>query len=158
MATDETGTGRRRYDRVIVDPHGVFLLETTNLNGVLEIRDGVAWLRRRPAPGAERPLQKLRQRALADAAIVAAEFTARTGRPAAVTAVVVVWSAFPAGVIETEGVAYVHGSRLGGWLAARPTTLDRTAVTELGAALTALRRSGDARAERSGSRPRVRGG
>jgi hypothetical protein len=143
---ESIGTGPGRYDHVIVGPRGVYLLESRQFGGVTRIPPGATGRADDELPAAERrPIEALRRRLPADAAGVSAELRRRTGRSTWVTPVVVVWSDFPQGVVETDHLAYVHGSRFGPWLAARPACLDPAAVAEIGAALTALRRDRDAR-------------
>ncbi|HEU0318381.1 MAG TPA: hypothetical protein VFR49_13685 [Solirubrobacteraceae bacterium] len=137
--------GRGRYDHVIVGPRGVFLLDRRSPGGEIEIRDGVPWLRGERSRAPDRPIDIFRRRALADAAAVSAELRRRAGRPIWVTPVVVLWADFPAGLVETDRVVYVHGARFGSWLGSLPATLSAAEVAEIGAALTALKRDRDAR-------------
>jgi hypothetical protein len=139
------GAGPGRYDHAIVGPRGVFLLDRRSPGGAVEIRDGVPWLTGEPAGTPDRSIDIFRRRALADAAAVSAELRRRTGRPIWVTPVVVLWSDFPAGLVETDRVVYVHGSRFGHWLGSLPAGLAAAEVAEIGAALTALKRDRDAR-------------
>jgi len=37
--------------------------------------------------------------------------------------IVVIWGEFPAGVVETEKVVYLHGDRLADWLHLQPAKL-----------------------------------
>ena len=137
--------GRGRYDHVIVGPRGVFLLDRRSPGGRIEIRDGIPWLEGTPAGAPDRPVDLFRRQALADAAAVSAELRRRTGRPILVTPVVVLWSDFPAGLVETDRVVYVHGARFGSWLGSLPAELDAAEVAEIGVALTTLKRDRDAR-------------
>jgi hypothetical protein len=141
---DDIDTGRGNYDHIAVGPGGVVLLETKNLTGIAEIRDGTAWLRRRHDPDADYALKKLRPRLLADAAELSAEIQRRTGLRAWVDAVVVFWSEFPQGVVEASRLTYVHGPRLHAWLAARPPRLEPAALAKITSAVAALKQDGDA--------------
>jgi hypothetical protein len=140
---DDIDTGRGNYDHIVVGPGGVFLLETKNLTGIAEIRDGTPWLRRRHDPDADYALKKLRPHLLADAAELSSEIQRRTGQRAWVDAVVVFWSEFPQGVVEVNRLTYVHGSQLREWLAARPTRLAPAALAKITSAVTALKQYGD---------------
>jgi hypothetical protein len=140
---EDIDTGRGNYDHVVVAPGGVFLLETKNLTGIAEIRDGRPLLRRRHDPTADRPLKTLRPGLLAHAAAVSSEIHRRTGQRAWVDAVVVFWSEFPQGVVEANQVTYIHGSRLREWLAGRPARLKPEALAKIAAAVTALKQEGD---------------
>jgi hypothetical protein len=147
---DDIDTGKGNYDHIVVGPGGVFLLETKNLTGVTQIRDGTARLYRRHDPEVRRhdpeagyAMRKLRPHLLADAAALSGEIQRRAGERAWVDAVVVFWSAFPQGVVEANGLTYVHGSRLRDWLAARPPRLTPARLTTIAAAVTALKHDGD---------------
>jgi Nuclease-related domain len=56
------------YDHIAVGQAGVFLLETKNLQGIVEIRERVPRLLRRLDPEADTPCNRIRPRALAAAA------------------------------------------------------------------------------------------
>jgi hypothetical protein len=138
---------RGNYDHVFASPRGVFLLETKNLQGIVEIRDGVPRLRRRHDPEADSVLRDLRPRALSNAAAVSAELRRRTARRPWVSAVVVFWAEFPEGVVDSDPkIAYVHGPRLREWLESKPAPAWPVPVDHIAAALRDMKREGEARA------------
>ncbi|HEY5195240.1 MAG TPA: nuclease-related domain-containing protein [Solirubrobacteraceae bacterium] len=70
------------YDHIAVGPAGVFLLETKNLAGIVELHDGVPHLRRRLDPEADTRLDRIRPRVLAAAANLKEDIERLTGWPA----------------------------------------------------------------------------
>ena len=77
------------YDHIAVGPAGVFLLESKNLMGTVELRDGVPHLRRRLDPEAEVSFGRVRPQPLATAARLKEEIERRSGQRTWVQAVVV---------------------------------------------------------------------
>jgi hypothetical protein len=129
---------RGNYDHVVVSRAGVYLLETKNLRGTVEIRDGVLRLRRRLDPQWDKPCPWVRSSALASAASLKAEIQQLAGHRLWVHAVVVLWSDFKEGVYEDERCVVVHGSRLHEWISDRSDELDEKATGEIVAALQAI--------------------
>lgn len=128
--THDIVKGRGNIDHVAVGPPGVYLLETKHLEGEASIVDGMLTIRRgnddrdvwtpRPPIGAS-----VRGAAYG----LRNELLEATGLRF-VQGVVVLWCAFPAGVVESERVVYVHGDQLCEWLGSRtpslrPETVDR---------------------------------
>jgi hypothetical protein len=144
-AFDDIDTGRGNYDHIAVGPGGVVLLETKNLTGITEVRDGTAWVRRRHDAAADYALKKLRPHLLADAAELSGEIKQRTAGRAWVDPVVVFWSEFPQEVVEANPLTYIHGSRLREWLAARPPRLEPAALDNITSAVAALKQEADKR-------------
>jgi hypothetical protein len=123
------------YDHIVVGAAGVFLLETKNLGGIVELRDGVPHLRRRLDPDADTPCERIRPRALAAAAGLKGDIERRTGHRVWVQAVVVFWSEFPEGLVDDGKCVFVHGPRLHVFLEGRANRLNDTEVVEIAAAI-----------------------
>ena len=126
------------YDHVAVGPSGVYLLETKNHQGIVDIRCGVPRLRRRHDPGASTVFRQYRPRALGVAAHVKKQIQERCGHRAWVQAVVVFWSEFPEGLVEDGRCVYIHGSRLRAWLTEREAKLDGRQVEQISGVLERL--------------------
>lgn len=129
---------RGNYDRIAVGPRGVYLLETKNLQGVVEIRDGAPSLKRRHDPEASARFERIRPQALSSAARIKAEIQQRSGHSVWVQAVIVFWSEFPERLAEDATCVYIDGSRLTAWLRERPVKLDREDVSRIVAAVESL--------------------
>jgi hypothetical protein len=112
------------YDHIAVGPAGVFLLETKNPSGIVELQDGIPHLRRRLDPEADTRLDRIRPRALAAAANLKEDIQRRTGQRTWVQAIVVLWSDFPEGLVDDGRCIFVHGPRLHALLHGRPNRLD----------------------------------
>jgi hypothetical protein len=126
------------YDHIAVGHAGVFLLESKNLQGVVELRDGVPHLRRRLDPEDDKPWKKIRPRALADAARLKADIERRTGHRTWVQAVVVFWSEFPEGLVEDDKCIFIHGSRLREWLESHSAQLSQATAGEISAGIAGI--------------------
>ena len=113
------------YDHIAVGTGGVFLLESKNPRGIVELRGGVPHLRRELDPDADTPLAQIRPWALSAASRVKRDIEKRTGVRTWVQAVVVFWSDFPEEVVDDGRCVFVHGSRLASWIEARPGGLNR---------------------------------
>lgn len=109
---EDVGNGRGNYDHILVGPPGVFLLDSKNWTGVTSIVDGHPKLARRHDPEADPKVARTRDAVLAASAELSRTIRARTGRVVWVSAVVVFWNEFPDGVVESDRLTYVHGSRL----------------------------------------------
>jgi hypothetical protein len=127
----DVGCARGNYDHIVVGRAGVFLLETKSLQGIVHIRDGQPYLRRRSDPEADKACSWIRADALAGAATLKEDIQRRTGRRLWVQAVVVLWSDFEEGVYEDERCMLVHGPRLHDWILRRPELLDQGTTDEL---------------------------
>jgi hypothetical protein len=126
------------YDHIAVGPGGVFLVESKNLTGITEIRNGVAVLRRRLDPDAVERFDRMRGRALGAAYRIKEDIHSRTQERVWVQAVVVFWSDFPQGFIEEQRCVYVSGKRLRRWLEERPERLSVDRAAAIGAAIQQL--------------------
>jgi hypothetical protein len=136
-------TGRGNYDHVLVGPTGVFLLETKNLDGIVEIRDGTPHLLRRHDPDAETPIKRIQRSVLSAAAQLKQDIERQTGLRPWVQAVVVLWTDFPEGLAEHHRCVYVHWSRLRAWLTSRPTTIGDDRAERIADAVAALADTSD---------------
>jgi hypothetical protein len=123
------------YDHIAIGRAGVFLLETKNLNGIVEIRDGAPQLRRRLDPDADVGLDKIGPRVLSAAAGLKSQIERRSGHCPWVQAVVVLWSDFPQGYVEHGRCIFIHGSRLRAWMKHRADELDPVQVATLAEAV-----------------------
>jgi hypothetical protein len=126
------------YDHVAVGRAGVFLLETKNPKGVVELRNGVPHMRRRLDPDADTRLDSIRPRALAAAVRLKNDIEHRTGHRAWVQAVVVFWSDFPEGLLDDGQCIFIHGPQLRAWMQSLHDRLDRVKAEEIGAAIAAI--------------------
>jgi hypothetical protein len=135
LVVHDVSSGRGNYDHIAVGRSGVFLLETKNLQGIVEIRRGVPHLRRRLDPDAVSRCDKVRPRALSAAASLKKEIERRTGHRPWVQAVVVLWSDFPEGLVDDGRCVFVHGPLLHDWMKGRPSRLDSVAAEEIAAAV-----------------------
>ncbi|HKG02777.1 MAG TPA: nuclease-related domain-containing protein [Conexibacter sp.] len=124
-------TERGNIDHILVGPAGVFLLETKNLGGIVSVERGALSVRWREDPddGYEAPRVGPRARALA---AQLAERLRESGMPNVwVQPIVVLWSDFPQGSVQSGGVAWVAGKYLASALAARPTMLSGEQADEM---------------------------
>lgn len=126
------------YDHIAISRAGVFLLESKNFQGLVELRDGVPHLRRRLDPEADTRCDRIRPRALADAARLKEDIQQETGHRTWVQAVVVFWSEFPEGVVEDDKCVFIHGSRLRAWLESRPNRLSQADVGEIAVSIAGM--------------------
>jgi nuclease-like protein len=123
------------YDHIAVGPAGIFMLETKNPGGIVELRDGIPHLRRRLDPDADTRLDRIRPRALTSAANLKEDIQRRTGQRTWVQAVVVLWSDFPEGLIDDGRCIFVHGPRLHALLHGRPNRLNPQDVATIAVAI-----------------------
>ncbi|MGB7589362.1 MAG: NERD domain-containing protein [Solirubrobacterales bacterium] len=138
--------GYGNYDHIAVGSTGVYLLESKNLQGIVEVKGGVPHLARRHDPEENMAFDRIRPRALTDAVRVKEDIERRTGHRVWVQAVVVFWSEFPEGSVEDDNCFFVDGSRLRDWLQNRPRRLDQAAVEEIAAGIEGI--AEDAAADR----------
>lgn len=123
------------YDHIAVGIGGVFLIESKNLQGTVELRDGVPHLLRRLDPEAKLRFERIRPTALGAAARLKEEIERESGVRIWVQAVVVFWSPFRQGLVDDGRCVFVHGTRLQEWLAGRPTRLPPGTVKRIADAL-----------------------
>lgn len=103
--------GRGNVDHILLSPTGAaYVLDSKVLSGRVTLERGV--LVQRFSNGHSRRLHDLGRRMRERAALVAVEWSRRTGKPSPpVRPVVVIWGAF-SGSGEVGGVTYVSGSEL----------------------------------------------
>ena len=117
---------RSNWDHIVVGPPGVFVLETKDRRGMLELPDSGAPVLRIDgrAVGAEK-LAKWPRQVTSAAVGLKEEIEAAEGERPWVQGVIVFWGDFPQRVVEATNVTYVHGDELIGWLRKRPQKLTR---------------------------------
>lgn len=123
------------YDHIAVGRAGVFLLETKNPTGIVELRAGMPHVRRRLDPDADTREDRIRPRALSNAKRLKKEIEQQAGYRIWVQAVVVFWADFPEELVEDGKCIFIHGPRLRDWMLHRPERLDRAKVEEIAAAV-----------------------
>jgi hypothetical protein len=126
------------YDHIAIGPGGVILMQSMDPDGVVTMQSGEPVLELRPTSDAPPRLERLRPRALADAAAFRDGVQRLCGRRLWVQAVVVFWSEFPAGSVADGRCVFIHGPRLAEWMARRPHQLDPRDADTVYAAVTAL--------------------
>ena len=144
---EDVDCGRGNYDHLLAGPPGVFMLETKNLTGIVEIREGTPWLRRRHDPEGEKCLADIAKQALRNSAIVHNEIERRGAGWHWVKAIVVFWSEFPQGVVEGDKIVYLHGSKLRDWIMSKAHKLDPADIATVAGALASLKAEGEIRAQ-----------
>jgi hypothetical protein len=133
------------YDHIAIGPGGVIIMQSMSPAGVITMQGGQPVLEHPAAPGAQPRLERLRPRALADAAAFRDGVQRLTGRRLWVQAAVVFWGDFPDECVADGRSVFIHGSRLAEWIARRPHQLDPREADEVCAAVEALgRRRGPA--------------
>lgn len=125
------------YDHIAIGPGGVILMQSMSPAGVVTMQSGEPVLEHPATSGAQPRLERLRPRALADAAAFRDGVQRLTGRRLWVQAVVVFWSEFPDGCVADGRSVFIHGSRLAEWMARRPHQLDPRDVDNVYAAVEA---------------------
>jgi hypothetical protein len=127
------------YDHVVVGPNGVYLMETKNQQGIVDIRGGPSRLSRRHELDGSVVFRRYRPRALGAAAHIREHIQEQCGHSTWVQVVVVFWSEFPDGLVEDGRCVYIHGSGLRAWLGEREAKLDGSQVEQIAEALELLR-------------------
>lgn len=129
-------SARGNYDHIVVGRAGIFLLETKNFNGIVELRDGDLRLRRRRHdPVSDTSIERIRPRALAAAAHLKQEIEQRTGLRPWVQVVVVLWADFPEEVIEHGRCLVLHGSKLRPWFESQPSKISPSEAQQIAQAV-----------------------
>jgi hypothetical protein len=135
-------TEHGNIDHVLVGPAGVFMLESKRLSGQVGVEAGTLVVRWHEAPDDGYENRTIAQRARA----AAFELHSRIDWPRGtrwVHPVVVLWSDFVQGSIESDRVAWVRGDQLASVLANRPIKLStddvRLLTAETRKAVVALR-------------------
>lgn len=137
------------YDHIAVGPAGIYLIETKNLSGAVELQDGVPHLRRRFYQRVD-ALDTVKPRALSAAAHLKQDLERHLDRRVGwVQAIVAIWSDFPEGIVENGRCVFVHGPRLHAHLYGQPHRLDRDEVDRIAVAFAKIARH--VRPEESGT-------
>jgi hypothetical protein len=106
-------------DHLVFGPNGLFLLETKHRSGRMAVQDG-SLVTKYPFSGDDpekrEPLSAGCTTRAHELASQVARRTRRTTYQPWVHAVVVLWGDFPAGETTSNGVTFIHGQRLAGWL------------------------------------------
>jgi len=131
------------YDHVAIGPGGVILMQSMDPDGVVAMQSGEPVLECRSGTDAPPRLERLRPRALADAAAFRDAVQRLSGRRLWVQAVVVFWSEFPAGCVADGRCVFIHGPRLAEWMARRPHQLDPRDADAVYAAVNSLAQPGE---------------
>jgi hypothetical protein len=134
----DVDNGHGNYDHIVVSRAGVFLMETKNLLGVVEIREGVPHLQRRLDPENNSYWPSIPKSALRSAATLKLDIEQRTGHRTWVQAVVVFWADFPEGLVENGKCIFIHGSRLREWMRERPERLSEGVAEEIADCVTSI--------------------
>ena len=110
--------GHGNYDHIAVGRAGVFLLDSKNLEGIIEVEGGAPHLTRRHDPEENLVFDHIQPRVLAAAACLKEDIERRTAQRTWVQAVVVFWSEFPEGLVEAGKCVFIHGPLLREWMEA----------------------------------------
>jgi hypothetical protein len=109
------------FDHVLVGPPGVFLLETKVRAGTVSLEDGLLTIRYPDDPEEVVTLPRLAAQMRGRARDLRATHRFEDGVRRWVTPVVVLWADFPDRLVELDGIAYIHGDELVGWLRSLPS-------------------------------------
>jgi hypothetical protein len=118
---DLPGEGGNR-DHIVLGRAGLFLVDSKNLSGTASVAGDVLTISRFGIDAFDYAIPQGRWSRGA-AARLHQELRQSFGSVPWVTPVVSLWSKFPDGRVESEGVGYVHGSHLAEWLLERPQIL-----------------------------------
>ena len=129
-------TGRGNRDHVLVGPSGVFLLDSKKLGGTVTVDADVVRVERLDDERDSYQLPKLAGSLRGEAASLSRELYAAVGIRVWVSAVVVIWSPFPAGAVDGDNIAFVHGDQLTAWLESRPARYEAGVIDSVIAHLT----------------------
>jgi hypothetical protein len=126
---------KSNLDHVIVGPAGVFVLDSKNLHGTVQIDGDVLSLTRPGDDRVEYSSDGLASRARAQGYDLNRLVKRRTNRSPWVSAVVVIWAEFPQRAAAGHNMHFVHGDHLIEWLDAQPARLSAAQINEIAAAL-----------------------
>ena len=127
--------GRGNLDHLVIGPGGVFLLDTKRWRGAAAVVDGQVQLRRPETPDLVEVYAGVPAAMRGSAAAVSDRLRGLGGHRPWVQPVVVFWGDFPQEQVKADGVAYVAGDHLTGWLLAQRERLDQTQVAAVAAAI-----------------------
>lgn len=140
VALHDLSTLKANLDHVLTGPGGVFVLDSKNLHGTVEVVGEAMSLTR---PGTEKAAyvsDSLALSARRQAMDVNRMLRQRGGLRLWVHAVVVVWADFPQQVAAGRNMVFVHGDHLVDWLGRQPARLNAGQIAEVSAALRPGRR------------------
>lgn len=123
------------YDHIAVSRAGVYLLETKNLRGTIEIENGIPRRSYHDEPTRRETLDRIPRQVLGAAAGLKGDIERRTGHRTWVQAVVVFWGEFPEGLVETGNCIFIHGTRLLAWMQSRPNRFSQAEADEIAAGI-----------------------
>ena len=127
----DVDTGRGNRDHVLVGPAGVFLLDSKKLGGTVTVDADVVRVERLDDERDSYQLPKLARSLRGEAATLSRELLADVGIRVWVSAVVVIWSPFPAGAVDGDNIAFVHGDQLTAWLQTRSARYDASLIARV---------------------------
>lgn len=128
-------TGRGNRDHIAIGPAGVYLLDSKNLSGTIEVDGDVIRARYRDYPRDDYTLDRIGSWMRSEAAKLKSEIEQLTGERVWVQAVVVIWGRFGAQTVGGDRVTFIHGDALAAWLRARPARLPLPALQQIATAL-----------------------
>jgi hypothetical protein len=119
--THDVQRAHENFDHVLVGPPGVFLLETKVRAGTVSLEDGVLTIRYPDDPDEVVSLPRLAAQMRGRARDLRVTHRFEDGVRRWVTPVVVLWADFPDRCVEHDGITYIHGDELVGWLRSLPS-------------------------------------
>jgi hypothetical protein len=119
--THDVQRARENFDHVLVGPPGVFLLETKVRAGTVSFEDGMLTVHYPDDPDEVVTLPRLAAQMRGRARDLRATHRFENGVRRWVTPVVVLWANFPDRRVEHDGITYIHGDELVGWLRSLPS-------------------------------------
>ncbi len=125
-------------DHIVICTGGVFLLDSKQLGGETSIHGDNVQVQRRDDDDASYDLRWLAHGMRGRAVRLQEDIAEQTGI-SFVRPVVVFWNPFPAGVVDGETVAFIHGERLGSWFEEQPVKIAPDAVARTAEAIIAAR-------------------
>jgi hypothetical protein len=125
--THDVQRAHENFDHVLVGPPGVFLLETKVRAGTVKLENGTLTIHYPDDPEEVVTLPRLAAQMRGRAADLRTTHGFEDGARRWVTPVVVLWADFPERCSEHDGVTYVHGDELVGWLRSLPSAQRRPA-------------------------------
>lgn len=119
--THDVQRAHENFDHVLVGPPGVFLLETKVRAGTVSFEEGVLTIHYPDDPEEVVALPRLAAQMRGRARDLRATHRFEDGVRQWVTPVVVLWAEFPERCVELDGITYIRGDELVGWLRSLPS-------------------------------------
>ena len=129
---------RGNIDHVVICAGGVFLLDSKYLGGAVSVLGDKVRVQHRDDDEASCDLMLLARGIRGRAVRLQQDIEQQTG-VSFIQPVVVFWNPFEAGVVTGENVAFVHGTRLSGWLQEQPVRRPVLEVAHVADAIAAVR-------------------